>query len=490
MTSSRSTTGIDAAQGPSKWDPRLLRLVRFVEDERNLRFDHPVDARFLTDAEYAKETSSDQAELTDADKADLARAEGELRALGLISKDASLFDDTNTITSGGTLAFYDPETEEMVIKGTELTVGLEVTIVHELTHALQDQTFDLSREFESDNKAELFRALGEGDASRIETKYIDSLSDADQNKYYDEQDANSQEAESAIGDVSPFLSQLFGAPYALGEPMTTILVKTKGDAGLNALFRNPPASDELLLSPFALLDNAKPKKIARPRARDGEEISDGGDFGSLTWYLMLAARLDEKTALAATDGWGGDSYIGYRKAGKNCVRAIYAGDTPQDTQEMTSALNQWKAAVNSPTVTVVPSADRVELDSCELDNVPAPAAGFRSVAAAADRAFPNRQRSARQRRLRTPGALRDQRILESAQRQAAGPADGKGDQGHPGTRRAGGPDLRPARRGLTLMRSARAPRARPSRPRMGWPDSTAARRRDWPRRPCAPGGAP
>lgn len=366
---------IDRDVTPSTWDPRVAKLASFVEDERHLRFDHPVEVRFLTNDEYAKESSSDEGELSDEDKQDIAQVEGEMRALGLLDKDASLFEDTNTITTGGTLAFYDPDTEEMVIKGTELTVGLRVTIVHELTHALQDQHFDLGRDFESDNKAALFHALGEGDASRIENRYVDSLSEDDQNEYYDEQDAASDEAESAIEDVSPFISQLFGAPYALGEPLTTVVVETKGVGELNKLFRNPPASDELLVSPFALLDGEKPKTVAVPKARAGEKIGHEGDFGALTWYLMLSARIDEKAALAATDGWGGDSYIGYRKGGRSCVRAVFLGDTPQDTQEMTSALNQWKTAFGSPSVVVTPSADRVELESCEPENAPPPRAG-------------------------------------------------------------------------------------------------------------------
>lgn len=369
-------TGVEDSDPPSAWDPRVASLARFVEDERHLRFDHPVEARFLTAAEYQKETSSDSGELTEQDKEDLANVEGEMRALGLIDKDASLFDETNAITSGGTLAFYDPEAEEMVIKGTELTVGLKVTIVHELTHALQDQHFDLSRDFDSDNRSVLFHALGEGDASRIESRYVDTLSDADQDAYYEEQDAASDEAEDAIDEVSPFLSQLFGAPYALGEPLTTIVVETKGDKGLNALFRNPPASDEVLLSPFALLDEDKPRRVAKPKLRAGEKETDSGDFGALTWYLMLAARLDEKLSLAATDGWGGDAYIGYRKDGRNCVRAVYVGDTDLDAQEMTSALNQWKAAVRSTGVVITPGTGRVEVDSCETGDAPAPRDGF------------------------------------------------------------------------------------------------------------------
>ncbi len=360
---------------PLAWDPRVIDLARFVENKRELRFTHPVKVRFLTEADYTKETSADSGDLSDQDKADFANIEGELRALGLIKKGVSLFDDQNALTSGGTLAFYDPDAKEMVIRGTTLTVGMKVTVVHELTHALQDQYFDLGRDFASDNRSSFFQALGEGDAVRIENLYVDALSDADEKLYYDEQDADSSGAQNAIEDVSPALTQLFGAPYVLGEPMTTIVVQTKGVKGLNALFRHPPASEESLMNPFALLDAAQPVKVTRPKLRSGEKMTDGGDFGSITWYLMLAAFIDEKVALNATDGWGGDAFVAYRKAGRSCVRAAFVGDTPQDVEEMRAALEQWRAAVGGDAVKVSVTDGKVNFEACESASTPAPRAG-------------------------------------------------------------------------------------------------------------------
>ncbi len=360
---------------PLEWDPRVADLARFVEDERHLRFDNPVDVRFLSEAEYQDETSEDSGALTEQDKQDIANIEGEMRALGLIKNGVSLFDDQNALLSGGTAAFYDPDADEMVIRGTEITIGLQVTLVHELTHALQDQHFDLAREFDSDNRDVFFQALGEGDATRIENAYIDSLSDAKAEQYFDEADALSDEATEAIEDVSPALTQLFAAPYELGEPLVSIVVDTKGVGDLDALFRNPPASDEGLMNPFALLDDAKPVKVARPKAKSREKVTDGGDFGGLTWYLTLASFIDEKVALNATDGWGGDAFIGYRKNNRGCVRAHFVGDTPQDNHEMGAALEQWRRAFQSDAVSIAVTDKRVELDSCETDNAPAPRAG-------------------------------------------------------------------------------------------------------------------
>ena len=71
------------------------------------------------------------------------------------------------------------------MRGTEVTPGLAVTLVHELTHVLQDQVFDLDRYHESDEEPTsgetfAFDSLVEGDADRIEQLYTDTLDPATQ----------------------------------------------------------------------------------------------------------------------------------------------------------------------------------------------------------------------------------------------------------------------------------------------------------------------
>jgi hypothetical protein len=364
---------IETDTHPSAWDPRIDTLVSFVEDKRGLDFDHPVRVRFLTDAEYIKEQTTDESDLTADETRDLTLFEGQAKALGLISGDTNLLEDINAIATGGTVAYYDHEAEEMVIRGTELTVGLRVTVVHELTHALQDQAFGLDREFESDGAQSFFDALVEGDATRIENEYVTSLDQAERSAYENEPDDGS---EDALAEVAPALLQFFGAPYALGEQITALIVDEKGQRGLDRLFRTPPDSDEGLLNAFVALDGGqRVKDVSAPTLSPDEEENDSGDFGSLAWYLVLASFVDVKTALTAVDGWGGDAYVGYEKAGKSCIRIAFVGDTANDTTEMTNALNQWKAVFTENTARVTPSEGRVELDACEPDVVPAPRDG-------------------------------------------------------------------------------------------------------------------
>ncbi len=370
-------TSIDDSPYPQRWDKRLSDLASFVEDTRHLRFEHPVEARFVTVAEYKELASvgSGAADLTAQDKEDIANFNGEMRALGLIDKDTDVFEQSNQIVDDGSLAYYDPDKKEVVVRGTGFTVDTRVTLVHELTHALQDQHFDLSRSFRTSGGDAFFHALGEGDAVRVENEYIDQLSEADQETFFEAADQQGADAEESLDDIAPALLQMFEAPYALGEPMTTLIVAEKGVKELDRLFRRPPESDEGMFNVFTLLDGDKPQRVAAPKLGAGEEQTDEGDFGSITWYITLANFVDQRTALRAVDGWGGDSYVGYKKGGKSCIRIAFEGDAARDNVEMSGALNQWKEAFPPGGVRVTTTTDRVELDACEPADVPAPQVG-------------------------------------------------------------------------------------------------------------------
>jgi hypothetical protein len=188
---------------PEEWDSRVVELVEFVELERGLDFDHPVEVNFLTPEEYGNATRISEGELTDADRQALDEQASMLRALGMANGDLDLFEAGNDMADTGTLAFYDPGTEEIVVRGTEIDVTLEATLVHELTHALQDQHFDLdaaTRDLDpndSDDTARYhaYTALVEGDAMRIELGYVDRLSSDELDEYTSTYEEGLAEAE-------------------------------------------------------------------------------------------------------------------------------------------------------------------------------------------------------------------------------------------------------------------------------------------------------
>ena len=341
-------TVADGPDHPDRWDPRVAELVTHIERARDLEFDHPVHVDFLTPAEYTDEVTADEGELGDDDRTDLDRYAAMLRALGVASGEIDLFTAYNQVSDGGTLAYYDPVTQRVRVRGTTMTVGLEVTLVHELTHALQDQHFDLERLYENElppGAAEAFRGLVEGDAVRIEDTYIAEVLTPGQREAYEAEYAAALESsEAATGDVPAFVSAGFGVPYLLGQPLAVMLANRGGNSAVDRAFDDPPDTEEHLFDPASYLDEEGAEDV--DLELDEElEVFDDGAFGSPSWYLLLAERIDPKVAFEAALGWDGDAYAAYVRDGRTCVRAAFTGDRTADEDAMAAALTAWAAAM-------------------------------------------------------------------------------------------------------------------------------------------------
>jgi hypothetical protein len=169
--------GAAAAGDSPKWDKRVADLADFVERARGLDFKRAVPVHFLTEREFTKEITTDEGDLTARDKRDLEQAAGLLRAVGLMQVDADqLFEDFSAVDAVDTLAFYDQEEQEVVVRGKQLDVAAKVTVAHELTHALQDQHFDLDELDAFADGSPAVLALVDGDATRLEEEYLSTLS--------------------------------------------------------------------------------------------------------------------------------------------------------------------------------------------------------------------------------------------------------------------------------------------------------------------------
>ncbi len=374
------------ALAPDHWDARVTDLVDFVEENRDLRFKQPVQVDFLKPDAFRKEVTQERGDLTDDEQEELAALEGMTRALGLVSADFDLLEAGNDLAGEGILAFYEPETKKVTVKGTDdLSVGVKATVVHELTHALQDQHFDLGRlgELETDGEDSAFQAVVEGDATRIENLWVADLSEADQSAYEQETNQVTEEAEEGLADVPEWLRTLFGAPYALGLPFVEAVFSDGGSKALDRVFEKPPASEEQVVSPGRYLAADAPEKVAAPKPGKGQKKIDQADFGVLGWVAVLSERLGSEDVIRAIDGWGGDAYLTYTEDGRTCVDVHVVGDDGPETDEFAEVFTSWAQGVAGASVDRAGPA--VVLRSCELEEGqtaserPAAAAGAEKI---------------------------------------------------------------------------------------------------------------
>ena len=368
---------------PTHWDPRIAPYARIAARERGLQFTHPVPVRFLSPAAFAKSVKSEDQRTTNSDRREMEQATGLLRAFGLLSGDVDLAHAFDDFSGSAVLAYYSLDEKRITVRGHRITPSVKATLVHELTHVLQDQHFHISHRMNalekqgekgpSTSEAEVLRAVIEGDADRIENLYRASLKPAQVRALDAAQQDEFDQAQPALSQIPKIVVTMLTSPYALGEGLTQAAAADGGNSAVDRLLRRTPTHDAVLLDPMdAVIGHLRAVHIPTPALQPGEKEFDSGELGAVTWYLMLAARLTPQSALTAADGWGGDAFVGYRSQGRTCARMTFAGRTAADTTAMTGALQQWVAAGSSSTAHVSTLGGRVSLESCD------PGTGVRS----------------------------------------------------------------------------------------------------------------
>ena len=196
-----------------------------------------------------------------------------------------------------------------------MTPALRVTLVHELTHVVQDQHFDLRQldGFQSSDLEAGFRALAEGDATRIENHYIDSLDTADRKAYDDTTATQSDAAGVDLSGVPYALVAYFGAPYVLGTDLVDLLEQTGGDKAINQAFDVPPDSEAVLLDPFRFLDGDAATHVPAPALEPGEVKVDDGDMGAIAFSCFSKDSSIPTTRPRRR-----------RRGGRRCLRRLHA----------------------------------------------------------------------------------------------------------------------------------------------------------------------
>lgn len=320
---------------------------RFVEAHRGLKYNADVPVTFLTDADFKKRIAS-----SPADQKGVDMATKEWRALSLIPPGLDLGKELTDLATNGIAGYYDSSTKQLVVRGVAPTTDNRVTLVHELTHALQDQHFALSRlsRVKTDEESVAFRSLVEGDAVRIQEEYIASLPKAEQDTYNSAQQAG----QSASGGAPDALLEEFGFPYSSGTDFVKTLVDARGQAYLDAAFVNPPTTTAQIIHPERYINIEAAQPVAAPAA-DGK-VFDDGTMGELGIRAVLYQAVTQKLIslndfLFATDGWAGDSYTAWSTATGACVRDSIASRSLTDAEGLWLGLTKVAGLRKGWTVT-------------------------------------------------------------------------------------------------------------------------------------------
>jgi hypothetical protein len=328
-------------------------LQAFVESTRGLRFRQPVDVAVLGDAAFRRALSGGQP----LKGFDAEVEAGVLRALGLVDENDDL-GAADGLDGDSVAGFYDTETKELVVRGGRLTPFVRQVLVHELTHALDDQYFDLDPDLADDEAALAFDALVEGDAVTVERRYVESLSAAERREAEAEEDAAF--GGGGAGGIPGIFLDLGDFPYVDGPDLVAALLAAGGQARLDAAFLSPPTSSADVLHPARYLAGRGRARV--PRVPAGGRIVDEGVVGEFVLRLVLRESSSDEQAGRAAEGWAGDHYVAWRTGGRTCVRTTVVVDTDTDAGELVAGLRKW--AADHPGASVEPAPAGVTFLRC------------------------------------------------------------------------------------------------------------------------------
>jgi hypothetical protein len=340
-------------------------IAHFVENKRNLRFDHPVTVEFLGDAAFNRKVTNDQTPTT-KQRTDMNNFVATLRALGLVNGPLDLQQASNKLASKEIIGLYSPRSKRIHVRGSQMTPDLRETLAHELTHALQDQHFPLERYRDSKAPSGLttgYRTLFEADAVRVQNAYEASMSDDDKKALA--QAHSQQVAQAKAADVPDVLENMLSFPYVLGPAFVYALVRQGGNEAVDRAFRRPPVSEAQIVDPQSYLAGGSVTKVPPPHLQPNQsKVDHADDFGQVSLLMVLGQRLPYATVWPAVQGWTGDQYVTYRQGGRLCVAIDTALRAPADADRFSSATSVWARALPAASSTRLnPTA--VELRSCD-----------------------------------------------------------------------------------------------------------------------------
>jgi hypothetical protein len=351
----------DSTSYPEHWDARVAPIATRVEALRGLKFKHPVRITYLSSSSFEKKLTTRPAD-SEKQRKQIEQATGLLRAAGLIGANVDLLKAVETIQAAGTVAFYDFHSKVVYVRGAgAFTVETRVTLAHELTHVMQDEHFDLTKlekraDASKSGSSDALTALIEGDASRIQDRYLAEQSPADRQAYDLLSARGGDQAKQRTQRVPALVTTYFSAPYIFGPPVIRVLDASGGNTAINAALTGPTPSTRIYLDPTAVKD--APTMPAVPALKAGETklpkfSSNDDSFDNFTLYLMLAARLERATALLAADAYSGGSELLYTRSGVTCFRAAIDGVNAKSDAYLRSVLDRWTrsmpdAGVDSP----------------------------------------------------------------------------------------------------------------------------------------------
>jgi hypothetical protein len=351
-TGSSSGGGGGGIAGARAAAAKVAPIARRVETIRGLRFRHLPKPLIVTPAQTRADSLRDLDRHTTA--ADRRSATRVLVLLGLLKPNVDLRAIEGDVAGQQVAGYYDTRRKRLAIvagAGAADDVTSEITLAHELDHALDDQRIGL-RDLGSagaDDYVSAYTALVEGVATSVMDQYARRY--IDPGRALGSVFSSAGPALASTKNIPPYLLASILFSYTSGEKFVNALRAAGHGWKLvdYALRSRPPRSTEQVIHPEKYFIDERPVPVrvsglGRLLPRGWKQVA-GGTVGEFDTDQVLKLGVSAAVAGDAAAGWGGGTYVLWssRDRKQSALVLAWAWDTPRDAAQFAVALRQYVA---------------------------------------------------------------------------------------------------------------------------------------------------
>lgn len=315
-------------------------ILQFASKDSDLPIKHEVKRRLVTRDEVESYLKKSMAEDKSAKR--LQRTELVLKKFGLLPHDFDLQSFLVALLREQVAGYYDVKTKTVNLLDWIDAEQQKPVLAHELTHALQDQSFGLQKwmavgdtdldekknvtvvDIENDEIGEARQAVVEGQAMVVLVDYM--LAPTGQSLLSSPQLADALKQGMLVGTSdSPafqnapiFLKEELTFPYRYGLDFEAELLKGEKQKAFADTFGNPPHTTRQIMEPQTYLSGEKLPSMRLPDFKQdfkNYERFDVGAMGEFDVDILMDQYAGVETARGMYPHWRGGYYYAARLKG-------------------------------------------------------------------------------------------------------------------------------------------------------------------------------
>src|SRR6266436_3519530 len=330
-----------SAQEAEKLFRSVDEILRFVSKDTLLPIKHEVKRQLVSREEVESYVTKHTTEDEDAKR--MRRSELVLKKFGLLPRDFDLGKFLVALLKEQVAGYYDPKTKTVNLLDWLGADQQKPVLAHELTHALQDQSFSLEKymkpaDADLDKKQEITlqdigndeisttrQAVVEGQAMVVLVDYMlaplgESLKDSPQVVEALKQGMLVGTADAVQFQNAPiYMKEALTFPYRYGiDFIAEMLAKGGKEKAFATLFQNPPRTTRQIMEPQTYLSGETLEPMQLPDFRQIFKNYDRFDVGAIGEFdvaVLIDQYAGAETSHRMYPHWRGGYYYAARPKG-------------------------------------------------------------------------------------------------------------------------------------------------------------------------------